>query len=68
MKINGVNEEQIKKVLEQLQSGKGIDTSNLNELMGTLKKIMLKLILILDNYKDYYNLKVLWAINNRWIY
>ena len=36
--INGVDEEQIKKVLEQLQSGKGIDTSNLNELMGTLKK------------------------------
>ena len=36
--INGVDEEQIKKVLEQLQSGKGIDTSNLNELMSTLQK------------------------------
>lgn len=33
-----VNEKQIKKVLEQLQSGKQLDTSNLNELMSTLQK------------------------------
>ena len=33
-----VNEKQIKKVLEQLQSGKQLDTSNLNELMRTLQK------------------------------
>jgi len=36
--LNGINEDQIKKVLEQLQSGKEIDTSNLNELMSTLEK------------------------------
>ena len=36
--INGISEDQIKKVLEQLQSGKEIDTSNLNELMSTLEK------------------------------
>ena len=36
--MNGISEEQIKKVLEQLQSGKEIDTSNLNELMSTLEK------------------------------
>ena len=36
--INGISEDQIKKVLEQLQSGKKIDTSNLNELMSTLEK------------------------------
>ena len=37
-KMNGVNEEQIKKILKQLQSGKEIDKSNLNELMSTLQK------------------------------
>ena len=36
--MNGVNEEQIKKILKQLQSGKEIDKSNLNELMSTLQK------------------------------
>ena len=36
--VNGISEDQIKKVLEQLQSGKEIDTSNLNELMNTLEK------------------------------
>ena len=37
-KMNGVNEEQIKKILKQLKSGKEIDKSNLNELMSTLQK------------------------------
>ena len=36
--IKNINEEQVKKVLEQLKSGKQIDTSNLNQLMNTLQK------------------------------
>ena len=44
--IKNINEEQVKKVLEQLKSGKQIDNSNLNQLMSTLQRIILKLILI----------------------
>jgi hypothetical protein len=36
--VNEINEEQVKKVLEQLKSGKQIDQSNLSELMSTLQK------------------------------
>ena len=36
--VNDINEEQVKKVLEQLKSGKQIDQSNLSELMSTLQK------------------------------
>ena len=36
--INNIDEEQIKKILEKLRSGKEIDTSNLNELMNTLEQ------------------------------
>ena len=36
--IKNINEEQVKKVLEQLKSGKQIDNSNLNQLMSTLQK------------------------------
>ena len=65
---NEINEEQIKKILEQLQSGKELDLSNMNKLMGTLQKIMHNQILILDNYKDCYNLKVLWVSLQKVIY
>ena len=36
--ITEINEDQIKKVLEKLQSGKEVDEINLNELMSSLQK------------------------------
>ena len=36
--ITEINEDQIKEVLEKLQSGKGVDKGNLNELISSLQK------------------------------
>ena len=59
-KMNGISEDQIKEVLKQLQSGKKIDTSNLNELMSTLEKNNAQSNIDLGQLQGLLQSKVLW--------